>query len=403
MQGALLLYNILTNNKLNSINHHTHVSPHSSFVILFCHFPLILYFSCMQRTKILLYGANGYTGELIARYASQYGLQPILSGRNRQAIEALAQELNLPFRIVNLDDSKALQETMADVALVIQAAGPYHITAQPMIDACIATRTHYIDLNGDLDVFELLQGYDAAAKNSNIMILPGAGFDVVPTDCLAAFLKQQLPDADHLTIAFAVIGSALSRGTTISTLHKLGTPGATRKNGKIAYEPMGKRGMSVQFPGYKHPVFTMSIPWGDISTAYFTTGIPNIVTYTAINKPAWYFLKAQSAFNWLLKTSFMRGIIMGIVKMQSPGPNETVRNKATSHIKGKVTNAKGQTVEAYMQTPEAYSLTAYTILIIAKKIINGEFKPGYQTPAGAYGPELVMEVEGVERTIVNVQ
>lgn len=354
----------------------------------------------MQRNNILLYGANGYTGELIARYAPQYGLQPILAGRNKAAVEALAKELQLPFRIVELHDSNALKNALEDIALVIQAAGPYHITAQPMIDACIATHTHYIDLNGDLDVFELLQGYDQAAKNSGIMVLPGAGFDVVPTDCLALYLKEQLPDAHELTISFAVIGSALSRGTSISTLHKLGTPGAIRKDGKIVYEPMGKKGMSVRFPGYRKPVFVMSIPWGDISTAWYSTGIPNITTYTAINKFAWYFLKGQSVFNWLLKTSFMRSIIMGILKMQSAGPDQKIRDKATSHIRGKVINKNGACVEACMETPEAYSLTAFTILVIARKIINGEYKPGYQTPASAYGADLIMEIDGVKRTLL---
>jgi len=353
----------------------------------------------MQRNSILLYGANGYTGELIARYAAQYGLQPILAGRKKDAIEALAKELQLPFRIVELHDSKALNAALADIALVIQAAGPYHITAQPMIDACIATNTHYIDLNGDLDVFEMLQGYDQAAKDKDIMILPGAGFDVVPTDCLALYLKEQLPDATELTIAFAVIGSALSRGTSISTLHKLGTPGAIRKDHKIVYEPMGKKGMSVNFPGYKKPIFVMSIPWGDISTAWYSTRIPNIRTFTAINKSAWYFLKGQSIFNWLLKTSLMRSIIMGILKVQSAGPNQQVRDKATSYIWGKVSNAQGKSVEANMETPEAYSLTAFTILVIAKKIISGNYKPGYQTPSSAYGADLIMEIDGVKRTL----
>ncbi|MBW8684522.1 saccharopine dehydrogenase family protein [Chitinophaga rhizophila] len=354
----------------------------------------------MQPKNILLYGANGYTGELIARYAAQYGVQPILAGRKRDAIVALAKELQLPYRIVELHDATALKAALEDITLVIQAAGPYHITARPMIDACIATQTHYIDLNGDLDVFEMLQGYDQAAKEKDVMILPGAGFDVVPTDCLALYLKQQLPDANQLSIAFAVIGSALSRGTSISTLHKLGTPGAIRKDGAITYESMGKKGMSVRFPGYRKPVFVMSIPWGDISTAWYSTRIPNIRTYTAINKGAWYFLKGQSLFNWLLKTPFMRSIIMGILKMQSAGPNQAVRDKATSYIRGKVSNASGQSAEAHMETPEAYSLTAFSVLVIAKKIINGEYKAGYQTPATAYGADLIMEIDGVKRTLL---
>ncbi len=351
----------------------------------------------MEKLSFLLYGANGYSGELIARFAHQYGLQPILAGRNTAAIEALAGRLQLPYRIVDLNDNAGLQTVLREVKLVAHMAGPYDHTARPMIEACLATGTHYIDLNGDTGVFELLHGYNQAAIEKNIMILPGAGFDVIPTDCLALWLKNRLPDANHLEIAFVIVGSGLSRGTSITTLQKLGMPGAVRKDGKLIEEPMGKRGRWIDFPEDKHRSFMMSIPWGDISTAYFSTGIPNIETYTGISKATWLFLKGQSLFNWLLRSAFMHRLIRAIIVRKSAGPGDEQRNRSFSLIWGKVTNAGGQSLVARMRCPEAYALTTTGVLLIAKKILEGNFKAGYQTPASAYGEDLVMEIEGVKR------
>jgi len=360
-------------------------------------FLFILYFSSMQTASFLLYGANGYSGELIARFAHQYGLQPVLAGRNKQAIETLANKLHLPFCIFDLADSDAVKNALQKVKLVVHAAGPYDFTAKPMIEACMQTNTHYLDLNGDTDVFETLQGYNQRAIEKNIMILPGAGFDVVPTDCLSLWLKNRLPGASKLEIAFVIVGSGLSRGTSITTLQKLGLPGAVRKDGKLVPEPIGKRGMWIAFPDSKQRSFMMSIPWGDISTAYFSTGIPNIETYTGISKATWLFLKGQFLFNWLLRTPLVHGIIRKIITSKSPGPGDEKRDKAVSLIWGRVTNPQGQSLTARMRCPEAYSLTAMAVLLIAKKILEGNFKPGYQTPASAYGEDLVMEIPGVHR------
>ena len=353
----------------------------------------------MQQPSFLLYGANGYSGKLIARFAGQFGVKPVLAGRNETTISALANTLQLEYRIAGLDDAQALEGILEGMPLVVNAAGPYDLTARQMIDACMKTGAHYIDLNGDLDVFEMLQSYNTAALEKNIMILPGAGFDVVPTDCLSLFLKNQLPDANQLEIAFAIIGSGLSRGTSITTLQKLGMPGAIRKDGSITPEPVGMRGMSVDFEGYGPSSFVMSIPWGDISTAYFSTGIPNIITYTGISKGTWIFLKCQGAFNWLLRTGFVRNMITKIINSKSPGPDDARRDKAVSLIRGTVTNSSGRSVRAFMRCPEAYSLTAYTTLLIAQKILKGQYKPGYQTPASAYGADLIMEIKGVDRKL----
>lgn len=352
----------------------------------------------MQPNTFLLYGAYGYTGELIARYAIQYGLQPILAGRREAALAPLAAKLNLPYKVIDLNDTPNLEAALREVKVVVHAAGPYDFTAKQMVDACLRTGTHYMDLNGDPDIFEMLHKLDEAAKAANIMLLPGAGFDVVPTDCLAQFLKKALPDAQELKLAFAILGSGLSHGTAVNSIQKMGLPGAVRENGKLVPEPLGKRGMQVDFGGKK--LFVMSLPWGDVATAWYSTGIPNIQSYTHVPVVAWQLLKAQHLFNWLLRKPAVRNFVKRQIDRRAPGPDDNTRNQAVSLIWGQVRNAKGQQVTARMRTPEAYDVTAYTVLLITQKVLQGDFKTGYHTPSTAYGENLVMEIPGVQRELV---
>lgn len=348
----------------------------------------------MPSNQFLLYGANGYTGRLIARYAAEYGLQPVLAGRNEAAIKALAAELQLPCRVFPLEDSAALEAALRETPAVIHAAGPFAQTARPMVEACLKTGVHYLDINGDISVFELLKTYDAAARQAGIMLMPGAGFDVVPTDCMALLLQQQLPDATHLQLAFASTGGGISHGTATTMLSKAGEGGCVRQNGLIARVPMGHKGMTVDF-GPKQ-LFVMTIPWGDIATAHTTTGIPNIETYTGIPKKLYRLLKLQFLFNWLLRTRWMRRYLQRKIERRPAGPTDEQRARATAYVWGRATNAAGQSITGRLQCPDGYTLTAHASLIIAKKALNGHFKTGYQTPAGCYGAGLVEEVPGVK-------
>ena len=346
--------------------------------------------------SFLLYGANGYTGVLIAKYAAQYGLQPILAGRREEAIRPLAEELKLPFKIIDINDAPQLQAALQEVELVIHAAGPFSATAKQMIEACLQTGTHYLDINGDISIFEMIKQYDTKAKEKNIMLLPGVGFDVVPTDCMALQLKNKLPDATHLKLAFAAVGGGVSHGTAMTIVNKLGEGGAARENGKIVRKPLGKKGMWVDFGEKK--LFAMSIPWGDVATAYFTTGIPNIETYTTVKPKVYRMLKLQRLFNWLLRTEWVKNIIRKKIKKRPAGPDDTMRSKAKSLIWGEATNKEGKVVTGHFICADGYTLTALSSLIITKKVLSTNFKPGYQTPASCYGEDLVMEIPGTVRS-----
>ena len=354
-----------------------------------------------MQNQFLLYGANGYTGKLIAKLASTYHVQPILAGRTEALIKPLAEELQLPYRIIDLNDSEQLQKALSEVKLVLHAAGPYAYTAKQMIEACLQTGTHYIDINGDISVFEMLKKYDAAAKEKNIMLMPGVGFDVVPTDCIALQLKNKMPDATHLKLAFASIGGGLSHGTATTMAGKIGEGGAVRENGKIVGKPLGQKGMWLNFSagsgGGTKKLFVMTIPWGDISTAYTTTGIPNIEVYTGITQKVYRMLKFQWTFNWMLRTDFIRNIIRKKIKERPAGPSDEQREKSSSLVWGQVSNASGKILQACISSFDGYTLTAHSSLLITKKILEGNIKTGYQTPAVCYGENLIMEIPGTKQ------
>jgi short subunit dehydrogenase-like uncharacterized protein len=349
----------------------------------------------MENNKFLLYGANGYTGRLIAGLAASYGLVPILAGRKKKEIEALAKELDLDYRIFKLNDKLHLENSLLEVPLVLHAAGPFQYTSKSMIEACLKTNTHYLDITGEIGVFEQAKSYDEKAKVAGLMIMPGVGFDVVPTDCMAKYLKDKLPDADQLKLAFASIGGMYSHGTAMTMAEGLGEGSAARINGKITPQPLGKKGMWLDF-GVKK-MFVMTIPWGDVSTAYFTTGIPNIETYTAASPKTFKYLKWQKFYNWILRTTFAKDYVKNKIKQKPAGPSAEMREKAMSLIWGEVSNANGQTVSARMVCPEGYTLTAISSLLIVQKVLNDHFKIGYQTPAAVYGADLVLEIPNTKR------
>lgn len=344
----------------------------------------------MQKDKVLLYGANGYTGELIARYAHEYKLQPILAGRKEEAIRALAERLQLPYRIFGLNDATILQHQLQDVQLVIHAAGPFSHTAKQMIEACIATNTHYIDINGDIQVFELIKQYDASAKKANVMLMPGAGFDVIPTDCIAARLKNELPDATHLQLAFISNGGGLSHGTASTMVQRIGEEALVRINHQLTKKPFGHKGMWLDAAGQKR--FVMSLQWGDISTAHFTTGIPNIEVFTGMKPSVYRLLKFQFLFNWLLRTSFIRKRIQDRINKAPAGPTDEQRSKSQTFVWGKVWNASGEQRTAALHCGNGYSVTTWGCLYIAQQIIQQNWKAGYQTPAAVYGEKLIYQL-----------
>ncbi len=343
-------------------------------------------------SNFLIYGANGYTGELITRYAAEKGLKPILAGRNAEKVERLAKQFEMPFRVFDLNDSARLDAALREVEFVLHCAGPFSLTSALMVEACLRTKRHYTDITGEIAVFEAMAARDKEAKVAGIMIMPGVGFDVVPSDCLARHLKDRLPSATHLTLAFYGLGR-ISHGTQATMTMNVGRGGAIREDGEIRSVPAAYKTREIDFGEVQKKGVT--IPWGDVATAYYSTGIPNIEVYTIVPEQQLRLLKLSRYLGWLLATKPLQSILQK--QIPAGGPSDEERAKGKTYLWGEASDAAGNKVEARQQGAEGYTLTALTALCIAEKILNGNFCAGFQTPARAYGADLILEIEGVKR------
>lgn len=342
--------------------------------------------------NFLIYGANGYTGELITRFAVERGMKPILAGRNAVKIEELAKRDHLEYRVFSLDETARLDAALQEVDMVLHCAGPFSLTSKAMVQACVRHRKHYTDITGEIAVFEAMAALDEKAKEAGVMVMPGVGFDVVPSDCLAAHLKNRLPTATHLALAFYGMGR-ISHGTQATMTMNVGKGGAIRKDGKIFPVVAAWKTRKIDFGEVTKTGVT--IPWGDVSTAYHSTGIPNIEVFTVVPKPQLKMMKLSRYIGWLLATR----PVQDYLQKQIPpgGPSDEERAKGKTLLWGEAIDLNGNRAESRLQAPEGYTTTALTALNIAQKILDGSFTPGFQTPSRAYGPDLILEIEGVSR------
>jgi short subunit dehydrogenase-like uncharacterized protein len=342
----------------------------------------------------LIYGAYGYTGALTARMAKARGERPILAGRSRDEVERLARELGLEWRAFALDDPRAVEAGLQGVVAVLHCAGPFSRTARPMAEACLRTKTHYLDITGETSVFEMLAARDAAAKAAGVMLLPGAGFDVVPSDCLAAHLKRRLPRATRLVLAFLPIGGR-SRGTATTMVENIHRGGLVRKGGVLTPVPAGWKVRKIDFGRGPRPA--MTIPWGDVATAYHSTGIPDIEVYIATSSGARLTAWASRLLGPLLGSGPVQRFLKGRIRAGAPGPTDAERARGRCLLWGEATDDEGGRAVSRMQTPEAYTFTALSSLAIVDKVRAGDAPPGFQTPSKAYGPDFALTIPGVTR------
>ena len=343
----------------------------------------------------LLYGSYGYTGNLIAEHAVREGLRPILAGRDETRLRAQAARLGLDYRVVPLSDASALDDALRATGLVVHAAGPFVLTWRPMVEACLRTGAHYIDISGEIEEFEAIAPLDAQAKEKGIMLLPGAGFDVVPSDCLAAHMKRRLPSATQLKLFIrSVGGGGVSRGTARSAIENMQRAVRIRRDGKIVTVPPAWNVEERDFG--RGLVKLVSIGWGDVSTAYHSTGIPNVEVYMAFPKSAVNGLKAMRVIGPLLYNKPVKRLLQWFLRFQPEGPSEAQRTSGFSLMLAEASDG-AMVVKSKQRVPEGYQLTMLTATAIAKRILAEDLKPGFQTPSRAYGADYILEFPGVTR------
>lgn len=340
----------------------------------------------------MIYGAYGYTGRLVVALATERGEIPVLAGRDASKLRPLAEYFALEYRAFDLDDPDAVRQGLEGIDVVAHCAGPFSATAKPMVEACLDTGTNYLDITGEIDVFEYVLGNDARARAAGVTLVPGAGFDVVPSDCLAALLAAELPSATHLVLALRP-GGTPSPGTAKTAMESIGEPGRARVDGAIVPVPAHLRRRRVEFPD--GAADTTAIAWGDVSTAFHSTGIPNIVVYAALPRAVGLMASIAPLVGGVARRGVTQRVLQRLVG-RLPGPSAEVRAKTNAVLWGEVTDSDGNIVRGSVISLNGYDVTADAVVRIAASLERGEIANGALTPSKAFGADFVRVLDKVD-------
>jgi len=346
------------------------------------------------RPRWMLYGAYGYTGSIITEEAVRRGHRPVLAGRDSSKLKRLAKEYGLEYRVIALENEETLTKAVTQFDLILHAAGPFIHTSAPMVRACLAGGSHYLDITGEIPVFENIFSRDTEAVEARIVLISGVGFDVVPSDCLAGYLAHKHRNAISLELAFSTPGT-FSSGTAKTAVEGLPKGGVRRRDSSYQPYPLGKGVKEILFSDGQSRL-VMPIPWGDLATAYRTTGIHNITTYMAISPRQERFLPGIAIVQRLLTAKVFRSLAQRFIDLLVHGPDETARQHGRSYLWAKVTDEEGGVSQAWLESLEPYQLTAYSSVRSVEKVLSGEYT-GAMTPFQAFGPEFILELGDTSR------
>jgi short subunit dehydrogenase-like uncharacterized protein len=342
-------------------------------------------------TDFVIYGANGYTGRLVAEQAKRLGLAPTLAGRDADAVGEIAKRLGLPCRAFGLGAPEEIDEGIRGARLVLHCAGPYSATSRPMVDACLRAGAHYLDITGELRVLEAVLSRDDEARARGVVLLPAVGFDVVPTDCMAAKLHAEMPDATTLELAFSG-GLAPSPGTAKTAVEGLHIGALVRRDGQFVTL---KAPLTREIPFGNGARFAMSIPWGDLVTAYYSTKIPSITVYTVVPRAVSRMAPMLRFWSPVLRVPSVVRFLQNEVEKRAKGPSAEQRATFRMWIWGRAENAAGRSVEGHLEMPEGYRLTVDAALESTRRVLSGDVASGATTPSKAFGADFVTTLPGV--------
>jgi short subunit dehydrogenase-like uncharacterized protein len=323
-------------------------------------------------------------------------MSPVLAGRNADGVALLAEELRLEFRVFGLGKDRLIDEGLSDVPIVLNCAGPFVKTAAPLARACLRAGIHYLDIGGEVPALEQLVALHQEALDRSVMLLPAVGFDVVPTDCVAAHVKRRLPSAIRLAVGYQVRGR-LSRGTLRTMLEQLPRGGVVRRDGALKAVPLGWKAR--RFLIEDRRIDATTFPLADVTTAYHSTGIPNVDAYIGLPSALIWAFKASGPFSGALALGPIKAAAEACLdSLAHRGPSPDQREKGESLVWAEASDPGGRRVLSKLELGEGYSVTVKTALRAIERVRRADLTPGFQTPAKAYSPDFILECDDCRRT-----
>lgn len=342
-------------------------------------------------SKILIYGVTGFMGELILERAVAEGHARRLfaGGRNPAGTAREAGDYGVEARVFDLDDLDRIVESLEDVDVVLNCAGPFSRTATPLVMACLRSRTHYLDLAGEVDEHLALEARDDEARQAGVILMPGVGFGIVPTEAAAVLACQQLDSPRRVVIAYRTVGEP-SRGTLDTVMKSIHKDGVRRMGGVLVPVPPGSDVFRVKSP--KVEFKAVLNPWrADLVSVFHSTGVPTITTYSTFPGAARLMMKAPGVMEW----GFVQNALDNMIAKSSRGPTDAQMDAGSTTCVA-VAYAEDQQSVVAIRGPDAYRFTAMTAVECALRVAESD-AVGFCTPAQVCGTDYLFELEGVQR------
>lgn len=324
------------------------------------YWPYLRLFNRLYMKKIMIFGATGYTGSMIAGHALEAGLQIIIAGRDREKLVAMASKLGVGFRVLSLDDPDTIDAALKEVDVLINCAGPFIHTARPLMKAAIRQRVHYLDVAAELESYRLADAFDEAAAAAGVMLLPGCGGSVAMLGCLAALAADSIKNPARILLALHVTGQ-MSRGSAISAAENSSVECLIRRNGCLVRRETTEL---QNFDFGKGPLACFPVTLPDVITVWKATAIPDIETFVHVSGG---------------------GFPEGNLADLPDGPTAEEREVSRYQAVAEALNAEGETLRLVLDTVNGYSFTALAAVEAGRRVLAGECLPGFQTPAVLFG------------------
>lgn len=348
----------------------------------------------MGLPNLLIYGATGFTGRLIVEEALARGLTPVIAGRDQHAIASMAAACGLEWRAAPLNEPGRLRSLLASTTVLLNAAGPFATTAAPLLDACVAAGTHYLDITGEAGSIEATARWHDAAVRRGVMLMPAVGYEVVASDCLAAHVARRLPGARTLKLGWAQ-SETISRGSVNTCLDVMRHGVLVRREGRLVSVAPGS--LAYDFDYGHGPQHSVAASLGDVSAAFFSTGIPNVETYMRATLPVWGAVTASRYWGWLLSIPPWQAFLRAQTAWLAAGPSHQERVAGWATLVAEAKDTGGGCVRSRLHTGDVYAFTALSAVAVAERALTGELTPGFQTPSRVYGPDFALSFDGVSR------
>lgn len=341
--------------------------------------------------RALLYGATGYTGRAIAHQLVHDGKgvpDLVLAGRDAARVRAVAEPLGLPWRAFDLGAAEAVAAALEDVDVVLNAAGPFTATARPMVDACLGSGTHYLDVGGEWPVFSEIIARDAEAKAAGIALLPGAGLTVAAGDCLLLRAKERWPDTARLCLGISK-AQVVSRGS-VATMASLAEPGTLiRRDGQLAMVPAGS--LTRMFDFGEGPREAVATNWADLVTAGWTTGVPDIEVYSEMHWAQRAGYRSAGLGMATVGPAPWRTIGGLLARVWPEEPDPAARDAARFTMVVEAFDPWRRVRRMTMDTLDGYGASVLIACAALRQVLAHPPASGFLTPATAFGSNFAVE------------